>query len=275
MAGASRPVVAGDSLLVFPKTWRRRLAVRGAGVADRGRDDELRGAPPRLLAPAARPDVEHVAEVVALLAADAGPPGQPVFLPAGRSPAAHGDPDLRAPEAGRLASWPPSARRRWAGAEGRGSEQGAEAARQATGAAGSRACPKTGRRRLALWRAGVADRGRDESSRCAAGRDRGERRAGGQRTVSAAPETRRPGPAGWRDRSSTLSRACCGLRRWTMSGALFCPHCRPAPSTHRPSCAQLGPRCGAFDLPPARAAAAVGSRVEGKRRAVVCESPST
>ena len=35
MAGASRPVVAGDSLLVFPKTWRWRLAVRGAGVADR------------------------------------------------------------------------------------------------------------------------------------------------------------------------------------------------------------------------------------------------
>ena len=38
----------------------------------------------------------------------------------------------------------------------------AEAARQATGAAGSGACPKTGRRRLALWRAGVADRGEDE-----------------------------------------------------------------------------------------------------------------
>ena len=113
MAGAARQVVAGDSLLVFPKTWRRRLAVRRAGVADRGRDDELRGAPAHLLAPAARPDVEHVAEVVALPAADAGPPGQPVFLPAGRSPAAHGDPDLRAPEAGRLASWPPSARRRW------------------------------------------------------------------------------------------------------------------------------------------------------------------
>ena len=46
MAGASRQVVAGDSLLVFPKTWRRRLAVRRAGVPDRGRDDELRGAPP-------------------------------------------------------------------------------------------------------------------------------------------------------------------------------------------------------------------------------------
>ena len=41
MAGASRQVVAGDSLLVFPKTWRRRLAVRRAGVADRGREDEL------------------------------------------------------------------------------------------------------------------------------------------------------------------------------------------------------------------------------------------
>ena len=35
MAGASRQVVAGDSLLVFPKTWRRRLAVQRAGVVDR------------------------------------------------------------------------------------------------------------------------------------------------------------------------------------------------------------------------------------------------
>ena len=178
----------------------------------------------------------------------------------------------------KLDGWHPGRRRRdgaGAGAEGRGSEQGAEAARQATGAAGSGAFPKTGRRRLALWRAGVADRGRDESSWCAAGRDREERRAGGQRTVSAAPEARRPGLTGWRDRSSTLSRACCGLRRWTMSGALFCPHCRPAPGTHGPSCAQLGPRCGAFDLPPARAGPAVGSRVQGKRRAMVCESPST
>ena len=35
MAGASRQVIAGDSLLVCPKTWRRRLAVQRAGVADR------------------------------------------------------------------------------------------------------------------------------------------------------------------------------------------------------------------------------------------------
>ena len=35
MAGAARQVVAGDSLLVFPKTWRRRLAVQRVGVADR------------------------------------------------------------------------------------------------------------------------------------------------------------------------------------------------------------------------------------------------
>ena len=35
MAGASRPVVAGDSLLVCPKTWRQRLAVQRAGVVDR------------------------------------------------------------------------------------------------------------------------------------------------------------------------------------------------------------------------------------------------
>ena len=34
MAGASRQVVAGDSLLVCPKTWRRRLAVQRVGVAD-------------------------------------------------------------------------------------------------------------------------------------------------------------------------------------------------------------------------------------------------
>ena len=41
--------------------------------------------------------------------------------------------------------------------------------------------------------------------------------------------------------------------------------CRPAPGTHGPSCAQLGPRCGAFDLPPAPTAAAVGSRAQGER----------
>ena len=35
MDGASRQVVAGDSLLVCPKTWRQRLAVQRAGVADR------------------------------------------------------------------------------------------------------------------------------------------------------------------------------------------------------------------------------------------------
>ena len=44
------------------------------------------------------------------------------------------------------------------GGEGRGSEQGAEAAPQATGAAGSGVFPKTWRRRLAVRRAGVADR---------------------------------------------------------------------------------------------------------------------
>ena len=180
----------------------------------------------------------------------------------------------------KLDGWHPGRPRRdgaGAGGEGRGSEQGGEAARQATGAAGSGMCPKTGRRRLALRRAGVADRGRDESSRCAAGRDRGERRAGGQRTVSAALEARRPGPAGWRDRSSTLSRACCGLRRWTMSGALFCPtaRCRPAPGTHRPSCAQVGPWRRAFDLPPAPPAAAVGSRAQGELGVSLYRPPST
>ena len=109
----------------------------------------------------------------------------------------------------------------------------------------------------------------------AAGRDRGERRAGGWRTVSAAPEARHPGPAGRRDRSSALSRACCGLRRWTMPSALFCPRCRPAPSTHEPSCAQVGPRRGACDLPPALPPPAVGSRAQGGRGAALCESPST
>ena len=109
----------------------------------------------------------------------------------------------------------------------------------------------------------------------AAGRDRGERWAGGRRTVSAAPEARHPGPAGWRDCSSTLSRACCGLRRWTMPGALYCPHCRPAPGTHQPSCAQVGARRGACDLSPAPPAPAVGSRAQGARGAALCESPST
>ena len=57
----------------------------------------------------------------------------------------------------------------------------------------------------------------------ATGRDRGERWADGQRTVSAAPDACHPAPVGRRDRSFALSRACCGLRRWTMPGALFCP----------------------------------------------------
>ena len=109
----------------------------------------------------------------------------------------------------------------------------------------------------------------------AAGRDRGERRAGGRRTVCAALEARHPGPVGWRDCSSTLSRACCGLRRWTMPGALFCPCCRPAPGTHEPSCAQVGPQRGACDLPPALPPPAVGPRAQGGRGAALCESPST
>ena len=68
----------------------------------------------------------------------------------------------------------------------------------------------------------------------AAGRDRGERRAGGRRTVSAAPEACHPGWVGRRDCSSPLLRACCGLRRWTMPGALYCPRCRPHPALTSP-----------------------------------------
>ena len=109
----------------------------------------------------------------------------------------------------------------------------------------------------------------------AAGRDRGERRAGGWRTVSAAPEARHPGPAGRRDRSSALSRACCALRRWTMPGALFCPHCRPARGIRRPSCVQVSRRRGACDLPPAPPVPAVGSRAQGAPGAALCEPPST
>ena len=109
----------------------------------------------------------------------------------------------------------------------------------------------------------------------AAGRDRGERRAGGWRTVSAAPEARHPGPAGRRDRSSALSRACCGLRRWTMPGALFCPRCRPAPGAHEPSCAQVGASRGVPGLPLAPPPPVVGSRAQGGRGAALCESPST
>ena len=108
----------------------------------------------------------------------------------------------------------------------------------------------------------------------AAGRDRGERRVGRWRTVSATLEARHPGPAGRRDCSSALSRACCGLRRWTMPGALCCPRCRPAPGTHQPSCAQVGARRGACDLSPAPPAPAVGSRAQGARGAALCESPS-
>ena len=108
----------------------------------------------------------------------------------------------------------------------------------------------------------------------AAGQDRGERRAGGRWTVSAALGARHPGPAGRRDCSSALSRACCGLRRWTMPGALYCPPCRPAPGTHQPACAQVGARRGACDLSPAPPAPAVGSRAQGARGAALCESPS-
>ena len=97
----------------------------------------------------------------------------------------------------------------------------------------------------------------------AAGQDRGERRAGGRRAVSTVPEARHPGPAGRRDCSSALSHACFGLRRSATSGALFCPHCRPAPGTHQPSCAQVGLRRGACDLPPALPPPAVGPRAQG------------
>ena len=213
MAGASRQVIAGDSLLVCPKTWRRRLAVQRAGVADR---DEMMSS-----------EVRWPASLHLLLALTSSMSlrwslcPQPTLGHQGNlSSCQLDDPQLPTEILTyghpKLDGWHPGRRRRdgaGAGAEGRGSEQGAEAARQATGAAGSGACPKTGRRRLALWRAGVADRGRDESSRCAAGRDRGARRAGGQRTVSAAPEARRPGPAGWRGCSSTLRSARCGLCR--------------------------------------------------------------
>ena len=109
----------------------------------------------------------------------------------------------------------------------------------------------------------------------ATGRDRGERWAGGQRTVSAAPEACHPALVGRRDRSFALSRACCGLRRWTTPGALFSPHCHPAPSTHRPSCAQVGPQRGAYDLPPAPPPPAVGSRAQGERGVSVYRPPST
>ena len=161
------------------------------------------------------------------------------------------------------------------GGEGRGGDLMAEAARQATGAAGSGVFPKTWRRRLAVWGAGVADRDERMSSGAPQVEIGGEGQVGGQRTVSAAPEACHPALVGRRDRSFALSRACCGLRRWTTPSALFSPRCRPAPSTHRPSCAQVGPRRGACDLPPAPPPPAVGSRAQGERRAAVCESPST
>ena len=101
----------------------------------------------------------------------------------------------------------------------------------------------------------------------AAGRDRGERRAGGWRTVSAAPEARRPGPAGWWDRSSTLSRACCGLRRWTMSGALFCP--LPTGARHsRALVRTVGP--AVWRLRPSTGTGGSGGRLEGSGKAQSC-----
>ena len=99
------------------------------------------------------------------------------------------------------------------GGEGRGGDLMAEAARQATGAAGSGVFPKTWRRRLAVWGAGVADRDERMSSGAPQVEIGGEGQVGGQRTVSAAPEARRPGPAGWRGCSSALRSARCGLCR--------------------------------------------------------------
>ena len=101
----------------------------------------------------------------------------------------------------------------------------------------------------------------------AAGRDRGERRAGGWRTVSAAPEARHPGPAGRRDRSSALSRACCGLRRWTMSGALFCP--LPTGARHsRALVRTVGP--AVWRLRPSAGTGGSGGRLEGSGKAQSC-----
>ena len=99
----------------------------------------------------------------------------------------------------------------------------------------------------------------------AAGRDRGERWAGGQRTVSAAPEACHPAPVGRRDRSFALSRACCGLRRWTMPGA---PLLSPLPTSaqHSPALVCAGGPA-AWCLRPSAGTGTSRGRLEGAGRA--------
>ena len=213
MAGASRQVVAGDSLLFFPKTWRWRLAVQRAGVADRDErmsSEVRRPASSHLLLAltwsmslrwslCSQPTLGHQGNLSSCQLDD---PQLPTEI------LTYGHPNLTVGHPGR-----PRLDGAGAGGEGRGSEQGAETAPQATGAAGSGVFPKTWRRRLAVWGAGVADRDERMSSGAPQVEIGGEGQVGGQRTVSAAPEARRPGPAGWRGCSSTLRSARCGLCR--------------------------------------------------------------
>ena len=102
----------------------------------------------------------------------------------------------------------------------------------------------------------------------AAGRDRGERRAGGRRTVSATPKARRPAPVGRQGRPSALSRACCSLRRWTTAWRPLLPML-PTSAQHSPALVRAdGPE--AWSLRPSAGTATSGDRLEGAGRAWSC-----
>ena len=95
----------------------------------------------------------------------------------------------------------------------------------------------------------------------AAGRDRGERWAGGRRTVSVIPGAHRPAPVGRQGRPFALSRACCGLRRWTTAWRPLLP-VLPTSARHSPALVRAdGPE--AWRLRPSAGTATSGDRLEG------------
>ena len=95
----------------------------------------------------------------------------------------------------------------------------------------------------------------------AAGRDRGERWAGGRRTVSVIPGAHRPAPVGRQGRPFALSRACCGLRRWTTAWRPLLP-VLPTSARHSPALVRAaGPE--AWRLRPSAGTATSGDRLGG------------
>ena len=102
-------------------------------------------------------------------------------------------------------------------------------------------------------------------------------RSGGKVGGRAAGGVRRPGgsPSGPGGTAGPLLHAVARLLWPAQVGdvrCFFCPHCRPAPSTHQTSCAQMGVRRGVPDLPLAPWAPPVGTREQGERGAPARET---